>query len=378
MIRYEHLELLELMVKDGYVNVQKHPTFDYYIYNYAQKTQFEGKWNVATLQARGLILNGRGEIIARPFKKFFNFQEHQNNQIPWHEKFYVLEKVDGSLGIAYVGEDGEVYMATRGSFTSDQAIRGTEFVETNDYMRKKIISDNSEFTHMFEIVYKENRVVVDYGDFEGLIYLGGVNKQNCEILFPHDSIISKPYSQTSTLVSNPLRGIYKEELPRIVEVYNVSDFNELLSHTKDNFEGYVVRFESGFTMKVKLDEYVRLHRLMTNVSNVSVWNALKNGDNIDSLIEDVPDEFYDWIKTIISDLTESFKSIEKKAYSVYEKYRDYERSYIAKKILHEAPKDIKPLAPIVFSMLDGKDYKETIWKMIRPEYQKPFYQSKDD
>jgi RNA ligase len=116
---------------------------------------------------------------------------------------------------------------------------------------------------------------------------------------------------------------------------------------------------------------------MTNVSNVSIWEALKNGDNIYSLIENVPDEFYDWIKVIISDLNESFSAIEKKANSVYEQYKGYERSYIAKKILHEAPKDVKPLAPIVFSMLDGKDYKDTIWKMLRPTYQKPFYQSKD-
>jgi hypothetical protein len=28
---------------------------------------------------------------------------------------------------------------------------------------------------------------------------------------------------------------------------------------------------------------------------------------------------------------------------------------------------------IVFSMLDGKSYSETIWRMIRPEYQKPFW-----
>lgn len=211
----------------------------------------------------------------------------------------------------------------------------------------------------------KNKIVVDYGDYEGLIFLGTVDNET--------GVVSNPHSMEFSKINNLSYPHF-----RTVQMYDTTDITELVSHVKSNFEGYVVVFENGFQMKIKLDEYVRLHRLMTNVSNVSVWNVLKNGDNIDSLIEDVPDEFYDWIKTIISDLTESFKSIEKKAYSVYEKYRDYERSYIAKKILHEAPKDIKPLAPIVFSMLDGKDYKETIWKMIRPEYQKPFYQSKDD
>lgn len=359
MIHYEHLDLLKRMVDEGYVNVQKHPTFDYFIYNYAQKTQFESKWNDATLQSRGLILNGRGEIIARPFKKFFNFQEHQNNQIPWHEKFYVLEKVDGSLGITYVGEDDEVYIATRGSFTSDQAIRGTEFIRMNESLCSKIRNYAIKSTHLFEVIYPENRIVVDYGDFEGLIYLGGVSKDTGNVIPPHGGLITNDVSRT-------------------VQVYDVSDVKELMSHVKDNFEGYVVVFENGFQMKVKLDEYVRLHRLMTNVSNVSIWEALKNGDNINSLIENVPDEFYDWIKGIISDLTESFFTIEKKARAVYEQYKDYERSYIAKKILHEAPKDVKPLAPIVFSMMDGKNYKDTIWKMIRPTYQRPYYQTKGD
>ena len=27
---------------------------------------------------------------------------------------------------------------------------------------------------------------------------------------------------------------------------------------------------------------------------------------------------------------------------------------------------------IVFSMLEGKDYSEAIWKLVRPEYSKPF------
>ena len=152
MSQYEHFELLVKMTNEGYVNVQKHPVFDYHIYNYAQKTQFEKKWNPATLQARGLILNGRGEVVARPFKKFFNFQEHQNNQIPWHEKFCVLEKVDGSLGITYIGEDGEVYMATRGSFTSEQAIFASNWIQSKQDLCD-IVKKNSDKTFLFEIVY---------------------------------------------------------------------------------------------------------------------------------------------------------------------------------------------------------------------------------
>jgi RNA ligase len=28
---------------------------------------------------------------------------------------------------------------------------------------------------------------------------------------------------------------------------------------------------------------------------------------------------------------------------------------------------------LVFSMLQGRDYSQTVWRMIRPDYQKPFW-----
>lgn len=361
---YEHLDLLKRMVDEGYVNVQKHPTFDYYIYNYSQTTQFEKKWNEATLQARGLILNGSGEIIARPFKKFFNFQEHQNNQIPWNESYTVLEKMDGSLLIGYTGEDGRSYVASRGSFTSDQANWGNQILNLkysflSDINPCSIIHLCKEYTVLYELLWPSNRIVIDYGDIEDVVTLGMVNKVTGEIVSP-----DKIYNPSGRYYSIP-------------HIFDVSDIKELLSHEKDNFEGYVVRFESGFTMKVKLDEYVRLHRLVTGVSNVSIWESLKNGDNIESLLKNVPDEFYEWVSVIINDLKSKYSKIESDSIEVYNELNGYERSYIAKKLLNEYPKHKKVLAHIVFAMMDGKKYNEIIWKMIRPEYQKPFFQNRD-
>jgi RNA ligase len=366
-MKYEHYDLLIEMVEKGYVSVQKHPTFDYYIYNYTQTTQFEKMWNEATIQARGLILNSNGEIISRPFKKFFNIQEHSNKEIPWHEEFTVSEKVDGSLGIAYLGEDDEVYIATRGSFTSDQAIWATNWLRENTNKFGQTPLDvlirfqNWQCTYLFEIIYKNNRIVVDYGDFEGLIFLGGVENITGGIIQSQDSIISKETSM------------------RAVEYFDVSDIKELLSHDKNNFEGYVVRFyPSGFTMKVKLDEYVRLHRILTNVSNVSIWEALKNGDELEEILQNVPDEFYDWVSKIISGLQEKYDEILSVVGGVHNhivyNMKDSTRKEIALYLLENH----KNLSSILFSVLDGKDYSKMIWDMVRPQYQKPFYQKDRD
>jgi RNA ligase len=104
--------------------------------------------------------------VARPFPKFFNYGEQPDEDTRrLGQPFTLSEKVDGSLGIHYRwnGTDG---IATRGSFHSPQAQWATAALADSppvrfDYGR----------THLFEIVYPENRIVVDYGDRAELVYL---------------------------------------------------------------------------------------------------------------------------------------------------------------------------------------------------------------
>jgi RNA ligase len=67
--------LLGEMLDGGYVSRRFHPEFpELAILNYTEKTAYEGKWNEVTLKSRGLIYNtDTFEVLARPFKKFFNY-----------------------------------------------------------------------------------------------------------------------------------------------------------------------------------------------------------------------------------------------------------------------------------------------------------------
>jgi len=101
------------------------------------------------LQCRGLVTNSDGDIIARPFKKFFNYEEYLEfapEMIP-NESFEVFEKMDGSLGILFNYKD-EWVLCTRGSFTSEQSIKGTELLKKYDYNRLPKCH-----TYLFEIIY---------------------------------------------------------------------------------------------------------------------------------------------------------------------------------------------------------------------------------
>ncbi len=72
--------------------------------------------------------------------------------------FDVYEKMDGSLGILYWIDD-KPFLATRGAFESEQAIKGTELLRKHQNLNKL----NRNYTYLFEIIYPSNRIVVDYG-----------------------------------------------------------------------------------------------------------------------------------------------------------------------------------------------------------------------
>jgi len=84
-------QLLRQMLDERLVIVQKHPDADLFIYNYTNKAQYDRIWNEITLQSRGLILDADLNIVARPFKKFFNLEEHPESEIP-DEPFEAIRK----------------------------------------------------------------------------------------------------------------------------------------------------------------------------------------------------------------------------------------------------------------------------------------------
>jgi RNA ligase len=149
-----NLDLIKKRVEEGYISVQKHPEADLFIYNYTPAASYGRVWDAATLNCRGLILDGEGNVVARPF--------------------VVMDKMDGSLGIMYPGPANVPAIATRGSFTSDQAIHATGVLWTKyaDWVEEiKYTYWESTNTFLFEIIYPSNRIVVNYKDTDDLILL---------------------------------------------------------------------------------------------------------------------------------------------------------------------------------------------------------------
>jgi RNA ligase len=287
---------------------------------------------------RGLILDKKGQIIARPFKKFFNLEEHTAVDIP-QEPFEVYEKADGSLGILYWLND-QPCIATRGSFISEQALHATQLF--GDRYGSVLAKLDRNVTYLFEIIYPSNRIVVDYGAMDDLVLLGVLDNQTG---------LDLPLPQNLGF-------------PVITRHDGINDLGQLKNLEQENKEGFVIRFKSGFRLKVKFSEYVRLHRIVTQTSSTVVWEHLASGQSLEELLERVPDEFYAWVKQTKMELETQFNAIleeAKLAFKTFPTRKETAAYFLTQKYPH-----------VMFRLLDNKDPSELIWKMIKPVYSKPF------
>ena len=350
MIKNIPEDVLNRLINNNLITVNKHPDLDLYILNYSPKAQFQKIWDEYTLACRGLVIDLDGNIIARPFSKFFNYEEHDISEIPFGLEFDVFEKMDGSLGILFYYQD-EWIMATRGSFISEQAIEGRKILSeiTND----ELDFLNKENTYLFEIIYPNNRIVLDYGDKRDLVLLGVINTKTCIELLYEDF---KQYKKQFTIVKK-----YK----------GVDNIDKLKEFNNDNKEGFVVRFLNGFRLKIKFEEYVRLHRIITNVSNLVIWEHLKNDYDFDELLDKVPDEFYNWVKITTNNLISKYNEVEFNALKYFVKIYHKEGSIDRKEFALKAVET--DYSSILFAVYNKKPYDQIIWKMIKPEYSKPFF-----
>jgi RNA ligase len=359
------LRELNLAILSGDVRKQVHPEFpELAIYNYGEEVQFRNRWNNITLACRGLILNqDTGEVVARPWEKFFNFGQ-MDNRIESSAPVEVTDKLDGSLGILYNAPDGWA-IATRGSFASEQAIHATKL------LRSKYINDDKDSyslvwlelnTFLFEIIYPANRIVCNYGDMDDLVMLGSVNKERGDY---HGPIESAAYIQWE----GPVTEVWK--YPKFTDALSAPD--------REGKEGYVIRSGRNI-VKLKQADYVALHRIVTNLSPKTVWEMLGEGRTVDDICKDIPDEFYTYVEDIAHDLRQQSSAIRFSVDIAFDKILydlkvtkgdDWTRKDFARMATRAGNQ-----AKYLFLKLDKKDITRAIWLDIKPKGEKPIVEDK--
>lgn len=372
---------LTQQIADNYINVRPHPDTDLWILDYAPRAQYKGHWTPETRLCRGLVVRGSeparegNVVVARPFAKFFNATEHLAGQhglaaLPLHEPVTVTAKMDGSLGICYRKPDGSLAIATRGSFQSDQARWASNYFAQHF----ATVELDDDATYLFEIIYPQNRIVVDYGGFEGLVLLAVIDK--------------------ATGKDRPLPTNWPGP---VVEHFDFTSFDDVLDTVEHadvaeqrTGEGFVVRFAGGLRVKVKYAEYVRLHRILTNVNARDIWQyagldalrddysiervaktlfmdpaetaALAGHRALDNLLDNVPDEFYDWVSSLLSTFDRQVQELTEQAQARY----DARPGGDTRAVIDYINAQPKLMRSILFAMHNGKPFTDQLWRAIQP------------
>jgi len=384
---------LAAAIEAGHVSRKTHPTLPLSIYTYTRTAQYSRAWTPATIQCRGLIADDKtGEIIARPFPKFFNVGEHAHGfdyapPLPTDEPFEVYDKVDGSLGIVF-HYDGRWRVASKGSFISEQARWAQAWLDEGDTF---LLTPG--VTYLAEIVYPENRIVVDYGGRRDLVLLAAFDADGREIRL---SYAAEDWQNLGTVVCTwPA-----VPLPDLLKLAEANARPDGQPTTGMHAEGYVIRYASGLRAKAKLAEYVRLHKILTGISERDIWRmlgmqkyadqppkhvakalgcsvaevtALAGADRgpLDALLETVPDEFDAWVRSVAARLEEQAVVLGERAAEEYAAIAHLvadrgEFARAAQRI------DGQAVRACMFLMLDGRPTGLHLWRAIKPEASAPF------
>ena len=374
-------ELTE-MIEQGYVRQQFHPAMPFRILNYTEKAMFEQVWNDVTQQCRGLIVHTMtSAVVARPYRKFFNYGQDGAAPADLEAPAAVTDKADGSLGILYPGPSGWA-IATRGSFLSEQAAHATALMRD---LYPGFVPP-SGVTVLFEIVYPANRIVLDYGDMDDLVLLGAVD-----------------IATGRSIAADGVPGWYGP----VIDLMPARTLREALElEPRPNAEGLVVHFtDTDERLKIKQDDYVALHRILTMTTARTVWEYLAvdackhlitapkhwgsrlaidparateilavGPDWLGKLTEGVPDEFHGWLRSTISGILAKVDGmrtyLESEATAFIEANGD--RKAFAQAVAGH------PHAGAMFLLLDGKDITYYLWKAAYPPHEKAWGARSED
>ncbi|NUR27143.1 MAG: polynucleotide kinase [Catenulispora sp.] len=361
------------------------------IYSYSRTCQYDQYWTPVTTRTRGLVVDDTtGRVAGWCLPKFFNHGQHGKFDyappLP-DEPFEVYDKVDGSLGIVF-HYDGAWRAASKGSFVSDQAAWAQRYLDQADTSAL-----DTAVTYLAEIVYPENRIVVNYGDRRDLVLLAAFRADGTEL---------------------PLRAAAPawQGVGTVVRTYDWTDtFGVLAALAEKNqhldgadatgtdAEGWVIRFASGVRTKTKLTGYVSLHYRLTSITPKHIWRALAvqrhpeatdvqlsqaigvqpnevvgmrriPGGPLAPLLEDVPDEYDAWVRSVCDDLTARAAALAAKIEGAHASLTHLagDRGAYAR-----AAKDFDGFVRAgMFLLLDGRPIALHVWRAVKPEAAEAF------
>ena len=291
-------------------------------------------------ECRGIIFDSEtGDIIRRPFHKFFNVNEREETQdhvVDLSRPHAILEKLDGSMIAPFI-VDGELIFGTKMGAT-DVAKPVSEFVGRNpEYIKFAVEAIDNGWTPIFEWCSRKQRIVLDY--FDDQLVLTGLRNMNTGVYALHGNLeaIGLAYA-----------------IPVVRAFEPQTDMKAFLEYVRDleDLEGFVVRFDDGHCVKVKSHWYLQIHKAKEAILQDRNIVELILEEHLDDVKAHLPAEDRDRLTQFESDINIRIGIM---AQEVLDVLYDIDENNIDRKTfaVDMAPKLDQYIRPIVFKNFDG-------------------------
>lgn len=275
-------EIYELVGATGYLDdlisqvfVKQNPGTSEILLKYMPTVQYGQMWNKFYRQCRGTVIDMDRMVAFHSYDKWFNVSEMPETdeqtltELSQRIGYRVMNKWDGSLIMAYYNRHWN--LVTNGSFDSAQSKWAKE------YARQYHVLDglDTHYTYMFEAIYPDNRIVVNYDGVTEMVPLARRNMITGELELP-DATMSKFYEDKTFQQILSERGQYGATQK----------------------EGWVVRFDNGLMVKVKCLDYVRVHKLKDSINPKGVFEMMQT-NTLDDVRASLPVDVRNEIDAIV-------------------------------------------------------------------------------
>jgi RNA ligase len=244
-------------------------------------------------ECRGIIFDTTtGEIIRRPFHKFFNVNEREETQdyvIDLSRPHAILEKLDGSMIAPFVVDDQLIWGTKMGATEVAEPVE--DFVLLNEnYSQFARFIIRRGYTPIFEWCSRKQRIVLDY-------------KEDQLILTAIRDLTTGRYMSLD-LVTNTADLYF---IPTVRAFEPQSDMKSFIEYVRllEDREGFVVRFSNGHMLKLKCDWYVQIHKAKEKILQDRNIVELILDDKLDDVKAHLPQEDRDRLTAFESDINKA-------------------------------------------------------------------------
>lgn len=289
----------------------------YVKFKYTAQTIYSSRWNHVTMHARGHVFEiSSGKCVLRPWDKFFNYNElilpddsfspiyHVSSVegmfFPHNDSseklkgdlghFTATDKLDGSLCIAGLADNSPM-ITSSGAIHSEHSEWSQNWLESRNIPSKF----KSGFTYLFETIADIFLHPIKY-DYEGCTLLGIIdNTSGQEMSFNDVERTAKEWGIAS---------------PQRVDVTSLADAQKFVAGLPANKEGIVITFENGFKVKMKGEEFLKVHKIFHGLTPNYLMEHFDTEAMTfpDSILSIIPEEFTD-LKNFATNFTRNYTDL---------------------------------------------------------------------